>query len=234
MEQASIRMSHQKWLQQRANVQRVCWRGVFVRDRGNFFLARLFENGIDEAGPVRPKNPRNPNDQRAIVRLQRAAFPFPFRFSVNANRPRFVFLGVRLPLLAIENVVGADVNESRFLRAADFRKEARRFRVEGERFLLVVLAAIDIRLRRGVDQRVKTERTQRGAQLCGRAEVELRVIEAHHVVVSPVLTHERCAEPSASSNNDNSPARFHPTDSKGMRQRQGSDHWESRLIHVLR
>ena len=144
----------------------------------------------------------------------RAALPFPLRFSVNADRPRLIFFGVRFALFAVENIIGADVNESRFLRATDCGEHTRRFRVERERFLLVRLAAIDIRLRRCVDQRVKIQVRQRRAQLFRRAEIELGVIEPHHFEIARVLTNERRAQPAAGAHNDNSPARFHPTDSK--------------------
>ena len=103
----------------------------------------------------------------------------------------------------------------RFLRAADFREHARRFRVQRERFLLVRLATIDIRLRRRVDQRIEIQPAQRRPHLLRRAEIELRMIESDHVRgVARIRASAR--ESSACTDRNYSPARVHATGLKGI------------------
>ncbi len=75
-----------------------------------------------------PKTHGDARDQMVRARGQDAAFAFQFRFAVNADRPGLVLFRVGLRFLAIENVVGADVNQPRAFLRADFREEAGRLR----------------------------------------------------------------------------------------------------------
>ena len=86
------------------------------------------------------------------MRRQCAPLPFPLRFSINADWPRFIPLGIRPTFLAIKNVIGADMNESRVLLTTDGREQSRRFRVDRECFVLVSLATIDICLGGSINQ----------------------------------------------------------------------------------
>src|SRR5207249_11383046 len=65
-----------------------------------------------------------------------------FRFAIDADRIRFVFFGVRFGFLAIEHVIGAEVNQLRVLLAADACENARRFGVNQKSAVALGLAKI--------------------------------------------------------------------------------------------
>ena len=66
------------------------------------------------------------------------------------------------------------------------------------------LAAIHIRLRRRVDQRIEIQSAERRSHLLRRAEIELRVIESDNVEVARIFAHQRRAKASAGADNDKS------------------------------
>src|SRR5438270_2823040 len=110
-------------LQQFREVERVGRRRPLVGDRAHLLaLARLINRPIHKARPVRPEHPRHPDDERALVRFQHAPLAFPLRFAVDTDRFGLVFLRVGLALFPIENILGADVNESRLSARANFRE----------------------------------------------------------------------------------------------------------------
>jgi hypothetical protein len=194
-----------KRLQHLRQIERISRRRPLVGNRFHLFaFTRLVDRPIDEARPVRSEDPRHAHDQRPLIRLERTSFPCPLRFAVKTDRPRFVLFRVRLTFLAIENIIRADMDEPRLLLRADFREHAGRFAVDCEGFLLVRFAQVHIRLRRGVDQRVELQGTERRPHLLRRREIEPRVIEADHVELLRVFAHQRRAEPAASADNHHS------------------------------
>ena len=126
-----------------------------------------------------------------------------FRFAIDADRIRFVFFGVRFGFLAIEHVIGAEVNQLRVLLAADACENARRFGVNQKSAVALGLAKIDIRERRSVDQHVEIRRVQFLAQIVQIRQIKLGVIKAGNVEFVLIFPHERRAESPARANNHN-------------------------------
>ena len=183
--------SRQKRFQHSRQIQRVGRRRPFVGDRFYIFtLARLASAQSMKLGRSGPKT-HETRTIRLLVSLQSAPFPFPLRFAINTDRPRLVFFRIGLALLPIENVIRADMNEPRLLSPTNFRKNARCFPVNRERFLRFRLAPIDIRLRRRVDQRIELKLAQRRSYLLRRAEIELRVIKSDNVERARVFPRPR-------------------------------------------
>jgi len=87
-----------------------------------FFVARLFQNRVNETWPIRPEDPGDAQHQSPRVRGQDSKLPFPFRFAVNADRIRRIVFRVRLVFFAIENIIGADVHEPGAFCRANFRQ----------------------------------------------------------------------------------------------------------------
>src|SRR5437763_473994 len=64
------------------------------------------------------------------------------------------------------------------------------------------LAAIYIRLRRRVDQRIELQSAQRGSHVFRFPEIKLRVIKPNDVEETGVFPYQGCTEPSASADDD--------------------------------
>ena len=89
------------------------------------------------------------------VRRQHILFSGQLRCAVNTDRLRFVLFRVRRAFLAIENVIGAEVNQFCAFLAANFRNNAWHFAIDHESAIALSLAKIDIRECGGIDQHIK-------------------------------------------------------------------------------
>jgi hypothetical protein len=139
----------------------------------------------------------------SILRLQNEFLPFPFRFSVNADRSRFITLAIGFALFAIKNVIGAEVDEPRVFVATNLRENARRVGVDPKRLFALRFAKIDIGEGGGVNHKIDIERAERLTQLLMIGEIELRMVETGDVKLISIFAHERGAQASASAKNYN-------------------------------
>ncbi len=99
------------------------------------------------------EEPGGPDDPVVVHVLCDLLLAAEFRGAVDVDRVRFVGLDV-LRLCAVKDVVGAVVDEHRAHFAAGGGDVTRCVAVDGKRRLGVVLAPIDVRVRRRVDDEV--------------------------------------------------------------------------------
>src|SRR5437762_10336064 len=138
------------------DVVRVSGRGKFVRDRIDlFFFTRALDHRVDEAWSIRTEHPRDPNNKLLISASQNIFYPCPFRFAIDADWLGSVGFDVRLALFAVENVVGADMNQLGVFLAANFAEHLWRFRVDRKSLFALRFTKINIRKRGRVDQNVE-------------------------------------------------------------------------------
>ncbi len=118
-------------------------------------LVRLGEvpDRLDEVLPMPAEEPGGPDDPVVVHVLCDLLLAAEFRGAVDVDRVRFVGLDV-LRLCAVKDVVGAVVDEHRAHFAAGGGDVTRCVAVDGKRRLGVVLAPIDVRVRRRVDDEV--------------------------------------------------------------------------------
>src|SRR4029077_18944088 len=87
------------------------------------------DDSVDETRSVRAKHPGDAHDKVPILGGEHILLSSELRFAVNADRLRFIFFSVRCAFLAIEDIVGAEVNQLRAFVTANRRKNTRRFGV---------------------------------------------------------------------------------------------------------
>src|ERR1700716_1226186 len=139
----------------------------------------------------------------SILHGENVFFPLFLRFTVNADRICRIAFEIRLALLAVKNVIGAEVNQLRFFLAANLREVSRRFRVDLKRLSFLFFAKINMGKRGRIDQNVELEIVDLRMNLFGIGEIELRVIETDDVEFAGEIAHKRSAAPPAGSNDDN-------------------------------
>src|SRR6266446_3593381 len=135
----------------------------------------------------------------SILPRQDIFFPYPLRFAVNADRFGDIGLSIWFPLFAIEDVIGAEMNQFRFFARANFGEHLRRFGIDRKSLLSLRFAKIDICHRSAVDQQVERNWRKFISDLLRPREVKLRVIQSDDVEFSSILARERTAEAAASA-----------------------------------
>src|SRR5205807_9223534 len=103
-------------------------------------------------------------------------------------------------LPAIENVIGAEVNQLRFFIPANFGEMLRRFGIDRKRSLGLRLGKIDSGKRRGVDQHIEFELIDIVMNFADIREIELGVIKSDDVEFFSILARKRSAKAAAGSN----------------------------------
>ncbi|KAF5046449.1 hypothetical protein DSECCO2_470590 [anaerobic digester metagenome] len=118
-----------------------------------FILTREVPDRLDEVLAVPAEKPGGPDDPVVVHVLCDLLLAAEFRGAVDIDRVRFVGLDV-FRLCAVKDVVGAVVDEHRAHYAAGGGDVTRCVAVDGKRRLGVVLAPVDVRVRRRVDDEV--------------------------------------------------------------------------------
>src|SRR5437899_2423160 len=118
------------------DVARVSRRRKFIGDGVDLvFFSRTLDHRVDEARPIRTENPRNADHEMSILHRQNIFLPCPFRLAINAYRLGEIGFDVRLALLAVENVIGAEVNQLRLLLTANSSENFWCFRIDRKSLL---------------------------------------------------------------------------------------------------
>jgi hypothetical protein len=121
---------------------------------------------------------------------------------VHAQRVRRVELVVRAPLLAVEHVVGRDVEQHGAARPRPQRQALRRERVVPVGALRLDLARVDPSEGREVEHDVGSERDDGPHHRVVIADVELGVVEGDDIVVRGHDVQERPSEPAAGAGDE--------------------------------
>lgn len=126
---------------------------LVVDDRNLVLFRTESEHRSNEVVPCRAKEPGGPHDPRLLAGC---CLTVELRAAIGRSRIDGVGLGVRLALLPGEHVVGREHDEG----SPELRRMLRPAHVHLRRALRIILGAVDVRPRRGVEHQV--DRAQAG------------------------------------------------------------------------
>src|SRR5260370_18695046 len=129
----------------------------------------------------------------SISRLYDEFLPRSLRFAIKTYRVGWIAFGVGLTLRTVEYVIGAEMNKPRILVLANFRDNARGFRVDPKGLVTLPLTKIDIRKRGCINENIEIDHAHFLAHLIEAFEIELEMLEAGDVELVVIFTHERRA-----------------------------------------
>ena len=138
-----------------------------------------------------------------IFRGEHILFPGQLRLAVNADRIRFIFLGVWHAFLPIEDVIRAEMNQPGVFLATNFGEHTRRFGVDAKSLVRLCLAKIDIGKRGRINKHIEICLAKFLANLVKIREIELRVIKSVDVMFTLIFGHKRGAESAVRADDHN-------------------------------
>src|ERR1017187_6584572 len=128
--------------------------------------------------------------------------PGPLRFAVNADRIGRIALEIWFALFAVENVIGAEVNEPRIFGATNLRQLARHLRVDNERSFALAFTKIDINKRGAINQNPEIVRVKSLAELRKTIALLRGPIVTDYFVVFVICAGQLSAKPPVRTNDN--------------------------------
>ncbi len=167
-------------------------RGKFIGHRRNFLVvARARNHVVNKTRPIRSKDPRNANDQVAFVSKKHVLFAFALRFSIHAQRFRGIIFEIRRVLAAVENIIGAEMNQLGAFVLTDVCQKLRSAGINFESLVSLFLTEINIGHGRAVDQQVERQWLKQFFHLVKIGQIDFRVGEAAHFKLLMITTEQR-------------------------------------------
>jgi len=121
---------------------------------------------------------------RFPARAQDLTITLQLALSIDADRVDRIVFDVWSLLTTVKNLVGADVEQARTNCFRRTRQKSRSTSVDRERPLRVPLAAIDIGVRRAIDDHIRANPADAALDCLGVSDVQNVLVDAEHLVAA--------------------------------------------------
>ncbi len=181
-----------KWLEPMGDIRRVGWSGKFVIHRFHMVVfERVLNDHIHKRRLRRAEDPRHAHDEVRWRIGENEVFAVEFGLAIPPTGIRRIGLRVGSLFFAVEDIVCAEVNESRAAPGGRFRHELWGQRVDRLCFLPGAFAAIHIRRSRAIHQNIKLDSGELCSEFFEIRDIGLRAAPANDRVVSRPAFRER-------------------------------------------
>jgi release factor glutamine methyltransferase len=186
------------------HIGRVGGRGEFVSHGFDMFvLLSALDDHVHERRFGRAENPGNANHQMAGIDGEDTVFALKLRIAIPTGGLRGIGFGKRTINRAVENVIGAEMDEACSAAAGSLRHDFRRQGIHCQRFIAGGFTGIDIRRARAVDEKIEFSGFEFGSKAVEIRNIGFGASPRNDVVIFRPFLGQRGGKASAPAEDEN-------------------------------